>query len=264
MCKENKPFVPFTNDLMFGEVMSRGNIAKDFLECILGKEITSVSVHNQVEANPNPFSRGVRMDVFVKGESEVYNVEMQTFNDANLFKRMRFVQSCIDSKNIPKGTEYKGLVNTYVIFVCTDFKLSEEPICSFSVVCEEDPYLEVDIGAKWLILNAREYGMADGNIADLLKYISTGETSEFELVKTIDSQVQEINEDAKKVDQMIDYEMKRQMDIVDATNAGANAATEKLFRLYDCLKKQNREQEFEKCSCDSALREKLYQEFGID
>lgn len=263
MCKENKPFVPFTNDLMFGEVMSQENIAKDFLECVLGKEITSVSVRSQEEANPNPFSRGVRMDVFVKGENEVYDVEMQTYDDAALFKRMRYVQSCIDSKNTPKGTEYKGLVNSYIIFICTNFRLSLEPVCTFSVICEEDSFLKVDTGAKWMVLNAREHGLAVGNMADLLKYISTGETSEFGLVKTIDSQVRRINEDAEKVAQMLDYETKRQMDVTDAKNAGRVEATTKLFKLYNCLKEQNREQEFEKCSSDSALREKLYQEFGI-
>ena len=65
-------------------------------------------------------SKGIRLDVYVKDENNtIYNVEMQRGNHKNLPKRLRYYQGSIDLDLISKGENYRTLVKSYIIFICT-------------------------------------------------------------------------------------------------------------------------------------------------
>ena len=55
-----------------------------------------VYLEAQKEVTLFPHSKGVRMDVYLEGDGEIYNIEMQTARRTNLVKRMRYYHSAID------------------------------------------------------------------------------------------------------------------------------------------------------------------------
>ena len=59
------------------------------------------------------------MDVYLKDEDKVINVEMQASNHGDLPRRARYYQAAADIDTTPKGSEYSDLKQNYVIFICT-------------------------------------------------------------------------------------------------------------------------------------------------
>ena len=103
---KNTPFeqLTITNKFMFAMVFSHKEIAKSFLEAVLG-----LKIHELREPEPektidvSPVSKGVRFDVFVKetgpnGEAlRSFDIEMQMENTHEIPKRARFYQAMRDS-----------------------------------------------------------------------------------------------------------------------------------------------------------------------
>ena len=58
------------------------------------------------------------MDVYLEGDGEIYNIEMQTARRTNLVKRMRYYHSAIDVDSLLRGNPYDRLKKSFVIFIC--------------------------------------------------------------------------------------------------------------------------------------------------
>ena len=58
------------------------------------------------------------MDVYLEGDGEIYNIEMQTVRKTNLVKRMRYYHSAIDVDSLLRGNPYDQLKKSFVIFIC--------------------------------------------------------------------------------------------------------------------------------------------------
>ena len=91
-------------------------LLKMILKVKIGKIIFLTS-HHAIQIEPN--SKGIIMDVYLKDENRVINVEMQTTNKGDLPRRARYYQAAADIDNTPKGSEYKDLKENVVIFICT-------------------------------------------------------------------------------------------------------------------------------------------------
>lgn len=112
---------------MFSMVFSHKEIAKPFLEAVLG-----IKIHELKEPEPektievSPVSKGVRFDVFVKesgpnGETlRSFDIEMQMEDTHEIPKRARYYQAMCDSEALNKGEKYYNLKELYIIFICPD------------------------------------------------------------------------------------------------------------------------------------------------
>ena len=113
-----------TDDYLFSQIMKDEEFCKLFLEMLMGIKITKVIyLEAQKEVNLFPQTKGIRMDVYLEGDDEIYNIEMQTGHKHNLVKRMRYYHSAIDVDSLLRGNPYDQLKKSYVIFICNfDFR----------------------------------------------------------------------------------------------------------------------------------------------
>lgn len=169
--------LPFSNRYVFAKVMQDNpDLCREMLERILGVPIKRV-VSLQVEAeSTNIARRSVRFDVFLRSDEAAFEVEMQTYEQRDFGKRMRFYRSQLDRLLLGKGAGFEELLPVYVIFICTfDPFSSGLPIYTLRTTCMEDQTVEVRDGAVSLVLNAGgDLAMTTPAMASLLEYVGTG------------------------------------------------------------------------------------------
>ncbi len=211
MAKEK--LVALENDLMFASVMQHEKACIKLLQAIFpNKEIDRIEYDNDVEAfateldvqkfiQLNPFEKSIRLDLYFKNSTTVYNIELQRLDNDNLQRRARAYSSLLDANQMEKGSFYDDLIDSYVIFICMfDPFGRNESIYKFYSTCEGLPDLRENNGKFNIYINTK--GKTDGlsfDLEEFFKYInggtsSIGKESNCELVQVLDGYVQEYNE----------------------------------------------------------------------
>ena len=115
------------------------------------------------------------MDVYLKDESKVINVEMQAANHGDLPRRARYYQAAADIDTTPKGSEYKDLKQNYVIFICTfDPFHKGKPFYTFQNYCiNYDKPIPLEDGTEKIFLNttAKDTTSLDGELCLFYDYV---------------------------------------------------------------------------------------------
>ena len=189
-----KPLEELTlmDDYMFGAVMRDKENLKPLLESILNIRIIDISfVEAQKTEKEGYYSHGIRMDLYVKDEDgRIFNVEVQTTNNKNLPKRMRYYQSVIDVDILTPGEDYKDLKSSYVIFICNyDPYKDNRYIYSFENRCIQDTELTFGDEALKVIVNTKgTVGEVTEDLKEVLVYLDEGRTTG-EYTKQLDDAV---------------------------------------------------------------------------
>ncbi|MBR3538294.1 MAG: Rpn family recombination-promoting nuclease/putative transposase [Eubacterium sp.] len=187
------------NNVIFTIVMSRENLAKKCLECILGKKIREISYIETEKTNEISVDvRGVRLDVYCENEDALYNIEMQAFPMNDLPKRSRYYQDMMDMILLKKGESYDVLKKNIVIFICTFDPFEQgRHIYTFENRCTEDTSIRLEDESTKIFLNTK------GTLDDIpkplhmfLEYIETGNALD-EYTKELDQAVAEVRTDEK-------------------------------------------------------------------
>ena len=83
--------IPITNAVMFAMVMQDKELCRQVLETLLQIEIDHLEdVKTEEVLKPALEPKGVRLDVFVKNSTAVFDVELQMTNTGNLPLRARY------------------------------------------------------------------------------------------------------------------------------------------------------------------------------
>ena len=164
--------VTLTDDYLFSQIMKDEEL---FLEMLMGIKITKVIyLEAQKEVNLFPQTKGIRMDVYLEGDDEIYNIEMQTVHKTNLVKRMRYYHSAIDVDSLLRGNPYDQLKKSYVIFIC-NFDLCGDglPVYESRTVWKQNGREIGDEQIK-VVYNTSAFERAeDPRLRALLQYLST-------------------------------------------------------------------------------------------
>ncbi len=113
------------NDFLFAKVMRDKKICIALLETLLKTKITDIEyLEEQKTIDIDLDAKSIRLDVYVENGERVFDLEMQTTNKRDLPCRSRYYQDLIDLNTIEKGESYKRLKESYVIFICTLLKIS--------------------------------------------------------------------------------------------------------------------------------------------
>ena len=153
-----------TDDFIFSRVMRNKRLCRTLLEMILKVKIGKIKFltsHHAIRVEPN--AKGIIMDVYLKDENRVINVEMQATNKGDLARRARYYQAAADIDTTPKGSEYKDLKENVVIFICTfDPFHRGNAIYSFANYCisYDDP-IPLEDGTTKLFLNTATEQLRD-------------------------------------------------------------------------------------------------------
>lgn len=186
----------FTDDFMFCKVLENNeDLCKELLELILGKKIRRINyLAKQKVIDITSDGKGIRLDVYLEDEENtVFDIEMQTTTNKNLSKRTRYYQGMIDLNLIEKGSDYKELKKSYIIFICLQnpFKKFARHIYSFENRCNEDTSLVLgDESTKVILTPDGTMDDVSDELAEFLDYLA-GKGGNSSFVKRLDQAVEQ-------------------------------------------------------------------------
>lgn len=135
----------------------------------------------------------MRLDVYLKDEDKIIDVELQTYEMDALGKRTRYYQSMVDIDSLMKGEDYSELKESYILFICKfdPFKDKKERPhglyrYTFLNVCAENSSVNLDDKCLKVVYNASAYEKAeDPKVRSLLRFIQTNEPGEDPFAKQL-------------------------------------------------------------------------------
>lgn len=270
---ENITYIPLkdltlTSHFLFGEVMSDPETCRTALEIMLGKTISKVTfcgTERQIEVHP--LYKGIRLDVcFEDEEDTIYSVEIQNANRYHIPRRSRHYQSMVDVKIMPKGErDYRKLQDGIVIFICTFDLFGRGRYCyTFENRCLEERELPLGDGTRKVFLNTK--GGNDGETSrELIEFLHCIEyTNEIQpesgKVQRILKRVQQVKQDTE-----VEGRYMTTMRLMNEMKAeGREQEAERYSAMTLALLDQQRYADLEKAAKDSAFRNQMYQELGIE
>ena len=198
-----------TDDFIFSRVMRNKKLCRTLLEMILKVKVGKIKFltsHHAIQIEPN--AKGIIMDVYLKDENKVINVEMQTSNKGDLPRRARYYQAAADIDTTPKGSQYKDLKQNYVIFICTfDPFLKGKPIYTFQNLClEHDELIYLGDGTEKIFLNtaAKDTSHLDGELRLFYDYIK-GKVAQTAFTKELDKSIARMKQEKEERNMYLTY-----------------------------------------------------------
>ena len=198
-----------TDDFIFSRVMKNKKLCRTLLEMILKVKIGKIKFltsHHAIRVEPN--AKGIIMDVYLKDENRVINVEMQTSNQGDLARRARYYQAAADIDTTPKGSEYEDLKQNYVIFICTfDPFHKGKPFYTFQNLCLEhgEPiYLDDGTTKIFLNTNSKDLGNLDLELRLFYDYVK-GNNAQSDFTQELDSSISRLKEEKEERKMYLTY-----------------------------------------------------------
>ena len=192
----------FADNWMFQAVLRDKEICTEFVERLLHIKIKNVE-YPELEKSIAPFytSKGIRLDVYLKDEDKVIDVEIQTYPQEALGKRTRYYQSMIDMDSLMKGHDYTELKDSYILFICQfdPFKTTENstglPRYTFRSRCDENPETSLNDKCLKVIYNASAYKQEkDPLVRGILQFINTNDPGQDTFANHLSSLVETLKE----------------------------------------------------------------------
>ena len=198
-----------TDDFIFTRVMRNKKLCRTLLEMILKVKIGKIiflTSHHAIQIEPN--TKGIIMDVYLKDENRVINVEMQTTNKGDLPHRARYYQAAADIDNTPKGSEYKDLKENVVIFICTfDPFHCGKAIYHFANYCiNHDFPIPLGDGTSKLFLNTATESLRDLDLDLQLFYdYVRGQPAQTDFTKELDATIFRMKQEKEERNMYLTY-----------------------------------------------------------
>ena len=220
-----KPYdeLEFRDDFMFGKVMQDKELCRAVLECLLQHPVGELDDPvPQREFRYTSDGMPIRLDIYTRDESTVYDAEIQNLNKKSIAalelpRRTRFYQASMDTDHMDRGGSYKTLPDSAILFICTFDPFGKGlSRYTFRGRCEEDREIAINDGAVRIFYNCCYKG---NDIPEELKqfydYVESGKSSN-DLTKRIDGAVIK----ARKIDEWRSAYMKEMVLFMDARDEG--------------------------------------------
>ena len=198
-----------TDDFIFTRVMRNKKLCRTLLEMILKVKVGKIKFltsHHAIQIDPN--AKGIIMDVYLKDENKVINVEMQASNHGDLPRRARYYQAAADIDTTPKGSEYSDLKQNYVIFICTfDPFHKGKPFYTFQNLCiEHDEPIYLEDGTEKIFLNttAKDLSNLDLDLRLFYDYIK-GKVAQTAFTKELDESIARMKQEKEERNMYLTY-----------------------------------------------------------
>ncbi|MBO5692197.1 MAG: Rpn family recombination-promoting nuclease/putative transposase [Spirochaetaceae bacterium] len=198
-----------TDDFIFTRVMRNKRLCRTLLEMILKVKVGKIKFltsHHAIQIDPN--AKGIIMDVYLKDENKVINVEMQASNHGDLPRRARYYQAAADIDTTPKGSEYSDLKQNYVIFICTfDPFHKGKSFYTFQNLCiEHDEPIYLEDGTEKIFLNtsAKDLSNLDLDLRLFYDYIK-GKVAQTAFTKELDESIARMKQEKEERNMYLTY-----------------------------------------------------------
>lgn len=208
------------DDYLFGLFIQEAGseeVLKGLIERMLDIKVSKVSLkQKQHEISIEPDLHGIRLDAFIQDDlNTLYDIEVQTVNQNNIPKRMRYYQSLIDREQMPSGEyDYSKLPKTIIVFV-TDFDLFGKGLYryTFENICVENNSLALGDESIKVVLSTKgtDSSGVKPELIELLEYFhnSTEETANkasSDFVKKLDKMLEPIKNSPKFGGEYMSYQ----------------------------------------------------------
>ena len=215
MAKKIEPWFGFTEDKVFGMVMENKEFCKYLLEIIIPDlKIKKIDwLDKQVEINNlkrKNEAKEVRLDVLVTDhEGRVFNIEMQTTDQDDIGRRMRYYLLRLDLRyTLNKGNTYRNLKDAYIIFLCNFKPKKDDKFYElYHTYSDQDRSKQLQDGVTKIIINSQV--SAEGQSEDLKALAKLMNNEPVKLNKHFDyaqRRIKEINEDPETREKIMLYE----------------------------------------------------------
>ena len=166
------------DNFMFTTVMTDEANCLGFLERALDMQIDHVVVDKEKSLIYHPDYHGIRLDVYAKGISKAFNIEMQIQPKHNLPRRTRYYHDQIDMCELCPSEGYETLPEAYVIFVCDFDPFGDRKYrYTFEEICKETNS-PLQNGRHTIFLSTKGTNESEvpEELVELLHYIEAEET----------------------------------------------------------------------------------------
>ena len=166
------------DNFMFTTVMTDEANCLGFLERALDMQIDHVVVDKEKSLIYHPDYHGIRLDVYAKGNSKAFNIEMQIQPKHNLPRRTRYYHDQIDMSELQPSEGYEALPEAYVIFVCDFDPFGDKKYrYTFEEICKETNR-PLQNGRHTIFLSTKGMNRSEvpEELVELLNYIGAGES----------------------------------------------------------------------------------------
>ena len=210
------------NNFIFYKVMKNNpDVCRELLEILLEMEIERIHIYSEESIEVDFGSKGIRMDVFAKNETQAFNIEMQASDTKELPERARYYQGVMDVDNLKSGQKYRELKDSYVVFICIqDIFAKGLPVYTFENLCRENT--EISLGDRTQkcffiadncdkILNERQKAF--------LK-LAIGQKGSDSFTRRIESLAEDAKHNIQWKRQYMEWERQRTYDYEDGREAG--------------------------------------------
>ena len=205
MCKKIEDLT-FIDDGMFQAVMHEPGISEAVVERLLHVNVNKI-VYPELEKPIKPFytTKGVRLDVYLKDDNRIIDVELQTYKQDAIGKRTRYYQSMIDIDSLMKGQDYSELLDSYVLFICNYDPFEKEknvgfglPCYTFKNTCAENSAVSLDDKSVKVIYNASAYkSVEDKRVREFLHFVMTNDPGDNDFNKLLSETVERLKDNDK-------------------------------------------------------------------
>ena len=109
------------NNFIFYKVMrNHPEACKHLIELLLKIKVNSMEIHGEEVIDIDHDAKGIRLDVFVKEDNRMYDIEVQVVNTKELPERARYYQGLMDLDSLKSGQKYRELPDSHIIFLCLE------------------------------------------------------------------------------------------------------------------------------------------------
>lgn len=106
------------DDVFMTEVFRNKDCVELLLRIILEKEDLEVETVKTQDTFNNFAGHSIRMDIHASdSKGNAYDIEVQRSNEGAAVERARYLSGALDASSLPKGSSYKELPDSYVIFI---------------------------------------------------------------------------------------------------------------------------------------------------
>lgn len=183
--------IRITDNFMFATVMKNENICRPFIERMLGISIEKIEyLEREKDLRADPFSKGIRLDVYVKDSARSFTLEMQCDDRKDLPLRTRYYQGLQDISFLDKGNLYRHLPESYILFICLfDLFGKDLPVYTFENTCVEEHSVSLNDKCRKVFYNVKAWEReTNPERRALLKFFYNDE-AEDKLTKDMQEQV---------------------------------------------------------------------------
>ena len=171
-----------TDTFIFYKVMTENpDTCRRLLELLLHVKIEKIEILGEKSLGIDTESKGIRLDVYVKDEERVFDVEMQVKDTGELPERSRYYQGVMDVDMLKSGEPYRALKESHVIFICLkDIFKQGLAHYTFENLCLQNPRIKLGDRSLKHFFVAENYDRieTDKELKAFLKMLITGRTED--------------------------------------------------------------------------------------